>query len=135
MANSVTTQVLVDGPRNYVIKVDGVLDTSDVSVATLIDPATLSPIDVFGQLPSTVRIDRIFFDVEDTLAVTLWWDATADVRIADLAGRGKMQARQYGGLTNNAGAGKTGKVLYSTQGWASGTTLSFTLTLECVKQL
>ena len=134
MANVTSIQTLVDGPRNVVIKYDGILDTSDVSSTTLIDPASLSAIDVNNTLPTKVRIDRVFFDVEDGLAVYLYWDATTPVRIAELAGRGKMNACKYGGLTNNAGAGKTGKVLVATQGWSSGTTLSFTLILECVKQ-
>lgn len=134
MANVTSIQTLVDGPRNVVIKYDGILDTSDVSSTTLIDPASLSAIDVNNTLPTKVRIDRVFFDVEDGLAVYLYWDATTPVRIAELAGRGKMYAGKYGGLTNNAGAGKTGKVLVATQGWSAGTTLSFTLILECVKQ-
>lgn len=134
MANVTSIQTLVDGPRNVVIKYDGILDTSDVSSTTLIDPALLSAIDVNNTLPTKVRIDRVFFDVEDGLAVYLYWDATTPVRIAELAGRGKMNSTKYGGLTNNAGAGKTGKVLVATQGWSSGATLSFTLILECVKQ-
>lgn len=135
MANSVTIQTLVDGPRNLVIKLDGLLDTSDVSATDLIDPATLSPIDNFTKaLPSTVRIDRIIFDVEDSLSVTLYWDATTDVRIAQLVGRGKIEAKQFGGLINNAGSGKTGKVQYATQGWAASAVLSFSVTLECTKQ-
>ena len=31
MANSVTNTVLVDGPRNYVVKFEGVLDTSNIA--------------------------------------------------------------------------------------------------------
>lgn len=132
MANVTSIQTLVDGPRNVVIKYDGILDTSDVSLTTLLDPALLSAMDANGTLATKLRIDKIFFDVEDGLAVYLYWDATTDVRIVELAGRGRMDATKYGGLTNNAGAGNTGKILVATQGWSG--TLSFTLILECVKQ-
>lgn len=132
MANVTSIQTLVDGPRNVVVKYDGILDTSDVSLTTLLDPALLSPIDINNTLPTKLRIDKIFFDVEDGLAVYLYWDATTDVRIAELAGRGRMDATKYGGLTNNANSGVSGKILVATQGWSG--TLSFTIILECVKQ-
>jgi hypothetical protein len=134
MANVTSIQTLVDGPRNVVVKYDGILDTSDVSLTTLLDPALLSPIDINNQLATKLRIDKIFFDVEDGLALYLYWDATTDVRIVELAGRGRMDSIKYGGLTNNAGAGNTGKILVATQGWSAGTTLSFTIIVECVKQ-
>jgi hypothetical protein len=134
MANVTSIQTLVDGPRKVVVKYDGILDTSDVSLTTLLDPALLSPIDINNQLATKLRIDKIFFDVEDGLALYLYWDATTDVRIVELAGRGRMDSIKYGGLTNNAGAGNTGKILVATQGWSAGTTLSFTIIVECVKQ-
>jgi hypothetical protein len=36
-------------------------------------------------------------------------------------------------LQNNAGAGKTGKILYDTSGWTSGV-LTFSLVIQCIKQ-
>ena len=135
MANVVTIQTLMDGPKNVVLKVDGLLDTSDVSLATLVDPATLSAIDDEGHLATKLRIDKIVFNVEDLLTVNLFWDATADVSIWHLVGRGKLEFdKKYGGLQNNAGAGVTGKILYSTQGWSASAVLSFSFVLECTKQ-
>ena len=135
MANVTTIQTLVDGQKNVVIKVDGLLDTSDVALATLLDPATLSAVLENGQKATKLRIDKIVYDVEDTLAVNLFWDATADVSIWHLVGRGKLEFdKKYGGLQNNAGAGITGKILYSTQGWLAAGLLSYSFTLECTKQ-
>ena len=42
MANSVQIQTLVDSERNLVVKLVGILDTSNVSLATLIDPALVA---------------------------------------------------------------------------------------------
>jgi hypothetical protein len=135
MANIQTIQVLVDGPVNVVLKVDGVVDTSDVSSMTLVDPALLSVVDAFGTLATQLRIDNIVFDIEDQLDVELFWDATAPVRIWDLVGRGKIEPhKRYGGLQNNAGAGKTGKILMATQGWTAAMILSYSFTIELVKQ-
>jgi hypothetical protein len=61
------------------------------------------------------------------------WDATTDVIIMPLAGRGRLMFWNFGGLTNNSGAGKTGAILVKTTGWTSGTQV-FSVILELVKQ-
>jgi len=134
MANDVTIQKIQDGPRNTTIKVQGKLDTSDLTQQTLVDPATLDGIDNTGTLKAQgLLIKRIIYNVEDLLSVSLLWDATTPVRIEDLEGRGYMGFGDFGGLTNNGGAGVTGKILISTQGWSSGAVLSFSLVIELVK--
>lgn len=134
MANSVTIQLLEDGPRNVVVKFEGVLDTSDLASTVVIAPATLSPIDSFGNPPAQLRIDSVQYTVEDLLSVNLFWDATTPVRIEEFVGRGVQKPFYFGGLTNNAGAGKTGKITATTQGWVAGAVLSFTLIIKMVKQ-
>lgn len=134
MANSVTTQLLVDGPRNVVVKFEGILDTSDLGSTTVVDPAVLSDI-IPGTKASKLRIDKVTYNIEDTLAVNLFWDATSPVRIEALEGRGKMDHHRFAGLQNNAGSGITGKITATTQGWSSSAILSFSLVIELVKQL
>ena len=136
MANSVQIQTLVDSERNLVVKLVGILDTSNVSLATLIDPALVAAVNASGlnsQQPSKVAIKKVTYDVEDGLAVNLYWDATADVPIWRFVGRGFVMGEHIGFLQNNAGAGVTGKVLYDTDGYSSGS-LSFSLLIECIKQ-
>lgn len=135
MANVTAIQILQDGPRNLVVKLTGILDTSDVSLSTLIDVATLSAITDGGQLPTRVIIDKVSYNIEAGLAVNLYWDATTDVLIDSFVNSGDdLYAQSYGGLWNNSGTGITGNVLYSTQGWSAGATLSFNLILECRKR-
>jgi hypothetical protein len=133
MANSTTTQILIDGPRNMVVKYEGVLDTSDVSYVAIIDPATASPMFHNGDKASTFRVVKVTYSIEDGLSVNLFWDATTPVRIEELVGRGKMEYRNFGGLKNNAvgAAGFTGKIGASTQGWSG--VLSFSLVIELIK--
>ena len=136
MANSVQIQTLVDSERNLVVKLVGILDTSNVSLATLIDPALVASVNTSGlnsQKPSKVAIKKVTYDVEDGLAVNLYWDATADVPIWRFVGRGFVMGEHIGFLQNNAGAGVTGKVLYDTDGYSSGS-VSFSLLIECIKQ-
>ena len=136
MANVTSVQTLVDSERNLVIKLVGILDTSNVSLTTLIDPALVAAVNASGlnsQQPTKVAIKKINYDVEDGLAVNLYWDATTDVPIWRFTGRGCVNAEQFGFLQNNAGAGVNGKVLYDTDGYSSGT-LSFSMTIECIKQ-
>jgi hypothetical protein len=136
MANSVQIQTLVDSERNLVVKLVGLLDTSNVSLATLIDPALVAAVNSTGlnsQQPTKVAIKKVTYDVEDGLAVNLYWDATADVPIWRFVGRGFVMGEHIGFLQNNAGAGVNGKVLYDTDGYSSGS-LSFSLLIECIKQ-
>jgi len=132
MANVFNTQVVLDGPRNVVIKVDGILDTSDIAATAIIDPATLAGIDYTGtQKASKLRLKEVTYIVEDSLAVNLFWDATVPVLLQSYTGRGDVCYDDFGGLPNNAGAGVNGKVLLSTEGWVG--ILSFSLVLRFVK--
>lgn len=115
MANSSTIQILEDGPRNSIVKLTGVLDTSNEAVNTKIDVTQFTPV------PTQYRIDGIWYSISDQLEVQLQWHATTNVLIVPLAGRGKQFYKQFGGLINNAGAGKNGNIDLLTTGWASGT--------------
>ena len=135
MANSVNTQIIQDGPRNVVIKVEGILDTSDLASTTIVDPSLLAGMDNTGSVKALgLIVDRVQFSVEDLLELRLAWDATTPVRLLELAGRGTDKVERFGGLTNTAGAGRTGKILLSTQGWVASAVLSFTLILTLKKQ-
>ena len=136
MANSTTIQILEDGAAHTVIKLEGVLDTSDVSSTVVVDPAAQSSVDPTGSnyLKATkYKLDKIIHNIEDGLAVNLFWDATTPVRIEELTGRAKVDYRDFGGLQNNAGAtGFTGKVIYTTEGWSG--IKSFSVILYLTKQ-
>lgn len=132
MANTTNIQVILDGPRNCVVKVEGTLDTSDLASTVLVDPALLS---TMGHAKAAkLRIMEINSSVEDLLEVRLAWDATAPKRIVNLVGSQEQCYEDFGGLVNDAGAGVNGKILISTEGWPTGKILSFTVVLQLVKQ-
>jgi hypothetical protein len=130
MANQINTQILVDGARNAVIKITGVLDTSNVSSQVIVDPANFTP------KPTAFRIDHLDYSISDPLEVRLQWDATTPIDILPIAGRGRMSFWNFGGLQDNGGAGVTGKINLLTSGYdvSLGTTpLVFSVVLEMVK--
>lgn len=127
MANSLLSQIITDGPRNATVKVTGVLDTSDLALSTIVLPSNFHP------SPPTFRIYHLDYSISDQLELQLLWKATVDQVILPLAGRGRMSFVDFGGLTNNAGAGKTGAIDLLTTGWTAGTQI-FSLVLELVKE-
>jgi len=131
MSNVVAIQTTVDGPRNVVAKLDIDADTSDVSSTLVLDPAALS-----ATMPPTNQLSiwEIQYAVQDGWYVSLFWDASTQKRIIDLTGRGTfLIGTPFGGLQNNAGAGKTGKINVTTTGWTTGTMVA-SIELHCIKQ-
>lgn len=116
-----TTQVIEDGFRNYIIKVDG---TAAETGSLLVDVSTLDP-------PCTrVRLLKITYSLDPTAIMNLLWDATIDVNLLTIFGSNDadMCFESTAGIPNNAGAGVTGDVLLTT-----ASTTPYTLYLHFVK--
>ena len=90
MANTFTTQTLHDGPRNLVILLTGMLDTSDEARNVKVAVATFDPV------CTRVRVDKIQYSIGDNLIVTLDWDASAAVRFAALTGQETFETARFG---------------------------------------
>jgi hypothetical protein len=120
LADAVTAQTLVDGPRDLVVKLTNLSDGTGEAAVQKVNVA------------STVRLKlmRIHYAVTGMVA-TLLWDADTDVRIVDLAGNGVFDFTGFGGLPNNGGTGVTGDVMLTTTGHTSGD--SYTIILEFQK--
>jgi hypothetical protein len=132
MANSFTTQILEEGPRNVAIKLVGVLDTSNLSSTAALAMSSINQ-GGYGPTPTAVKIEHIEYQIGSPLAVQLLWNATADVVAVALVGSGFSNLKKLGGLTNNAGSGKTGTINILTTGYSSGTAV-FTIILRLTKQ-
>jgi len=127
-------QILVDGPRNVVIKYEGTLTSTDAGVYTVVNPASLSDFDINGVKANRLRVNKITYDVEDLLTVNLLWEgASANTVLWNLTGRGKIDARHFGGIINNA-TNPTGTIKSSFDYEGITQTLTFTIILELVKQ-
>lgn len=127
MADAVTSQTLVDGARNAVMKFTNISDGTGESAVTKVDVSALSG------APSGVRIDRITVATFG-MGVDILWDATADALAfhvpADTVDC--FDFAHFGGITNNAGSGKTGDIKFTTVGHTSGD--RYSIILELVKE-
>jgi hypothetical protein len=137
MANAVTIQTIIDGPRNAVIKITGVLDTSDVAPVQVAIPANMMHLYQSQPFP-LLKLNYIDYAIGGNLEVILTWGLAAGggagAPITPLAGRGRMGFDDFGGLINNQGS-SDGSIWLQTTGWAATPDLIevFTIVLELVK--
>lgn len=130
MADAVTSQTIVDGGRTAVMKFTNVSDASGETDVVKVDVSALTSSN--GKICTGVSITKLWFWTAG-MSVNVEWDATADVLIATLPAdrEGCYDFSCFGGIPNNAGAGKTGDILFTTTGATSGDT--YTVILEMTK--
>lgn len=131
MADAVATQILFDGERTAIMKFTNISDGTGETKVTKVDVSTLTP-SSFSKVCDGVTITKIHA-MTHGMEVDMYWDATTDVLIGVIPQNQmySMDLTQFGGLWNNAGAGKTGDVLFSTRDVGAGDT--YTIVLEMVK--
>lgn len=131
MADAVTTQVLQDGERLYIAKFTDISDGTGETGALKIDVSTLAP-NAFGLACNGVKINKIWATTHG-LEVRILWDATTDQFAWAIPQNTNylMNFESVGGIPNNAGAGKTGDVLFTTLDASSGD--MYSIILECIK--
>ena len=131
MADAVTSQTLIDGDRYAVMKFTNISDGSGESAVTKVDVSALqaSTSNTGNQKTCTgVSIERIWWQCIG-MKVQILWDATADAFCIELGENqsGNHDYEMFGGLTNNAGAGKTGDIKFTTIGAAAADTYTVIL--------
>lgn len=136
MADAVTNQILEDGPRNTIVKLTSISDGTGEAAVTKVTLANLSTVQ--GMSPTSVAIRAIESDIQG-MQVVLLWKASTNVTIHTLAA-GKYRAKfgRFFGLFNNAGTGKTGDILLTSQNIAGTATppagSTYSIVLELVKK-
>lgn len=131
MADAVTTQVILDGERLYIAKFTNISDGTGENKVLKIDVSTLNP-NAFGLACDGVKINKIWATTHG-LEVQIYWDASTDQYcwLVPQNTNYLMDFSTFGGISNNAGTGKNGDVLFSTQDASAGD--SYTIVLECIK--
>lgn len=126
MADTVTSQVLANGPRNLIIKRTNVSDGTGETGAVFVD-ATSTTYSVEGQVPGVhLKVVEIVYDVYAGW-VRLQWDASSAVDMTMLTGFGRQKYRRSAGLVNPNAAGATGSILLTTENFALGSAYSITI--------
>lgn len=116
MANTVTSQTLVDNEKHCVIKFTNL---SDGTAETAVKKVDVSALKAKGDDACTeVVVEKIVADVSG-MQVRLLWDATADVACFTVSASGTYDFKDNSGargLENDAGAGKSGDIMFTTIG-------------------
>ena len=134
---NVSTQVLRDGARNFVIRLSG-----EATLGTDTDQTPLILVDVTTLHPPclALRVDRVKFSLPNgsPLDISLWWQATTNQLFWGMSGGDDNEFSNFGGLTNNASPGATGNIMWGATGLTGNTTegtvtLTFAVIVECTK--
>lgn len=129
MADVVTTQVIIDGLRNAVVKLTNQSDgTGEAAVEKILAAALTAGA---GGGTTTYSIERIQATCVG-MSVNILWDATTDVLAFSLPQDQyvDLDFTQFAGLKNNSGAGKTGGINITTVGHTLGDSYSIVLFLR-----
>jgi hypothetical protein len=131
MADAVASQTLFDGERMAIMKFTNLSDGTGENKVLKVDVSALTPSNS-GKACDGVTITRVY-GVTHGMEVQIFWDATTDVFCWAVPQNSNycMDFTKIGGLTNNAGAGVTGDVLFSTADATNGD--FYTIVLEMVK--
>lgn len=124
MAATATQQIISNGPRNLVLKYTIAGTTGDAAAVKLVDISALdSSLGAYD-----LRLDKASWSLTG-FSCKLAWDATTDADLIEMSnGWGKVDFSSVGGIPNNADAGITGDVMFTTTGYtASGDGGSFVL--------
>lgn len=129
-----TIQILEDGRENTILRFVGTVDAAQANTV-LIDPATLSDMGPFAGLKAgNLRVKKVIFAMDDAISMNLLWDATTPVEFESLEGRDTHDYRDAGGLQNNSGVGRTGKILYAINFTGTPAISDFAVSLYLGKQ-
>lgn len=126
MADVVTSQVTVDGDRNYVITLTNLSDGTGEAAIKKVDIQTMHPI------PTSLRLEKVEGDVAG-MNVALLWGASSKVKFLELSNsQVDMDMCEEGGLPDPKAAGTDGCVYLTTANQVSGS--SYTLHLHFKKK-
>jgi len=131
MADAVTTQTLMDGERLVIMKFTNISDGTGENAVTKVNVSTLLP-NGNGKACTGVIVNKIT-SVCHGMEVRMYWDATTDVPffLSTVNTNYENDFSKIGGITNNAGAGKNGNIVFSTSDQTNGDT--YTVVLEMIK--
>lgn len=132
MATTATSQTLFDGERVAIMKFYfTTTDTTGETAVVKVNPANLTASAAGGACDavSILKVTALTHGLE----VQMNWVATAPVVIENIPQNSQytQDYSKFGGLTNNAGTGKTGSISFTTADQSAGD--SYTVVLEMQK--
>lgn len=133
MANSSSKQIIEEGPRNAIVKLAGVLDTSDMILAPAISLADFLNNDVRVTLVG-LRVDTVDYSSGPRLVTTLEWNSNTPQLIMAFAQSDELEMKESGGAIPDMNlSGYDGSINLRTRGYSAGDVEAFTVFLKLVK--
>lgn len=133
MSNVLDKQIVEEGPRNAVVKLTGVLDTSDATIVRAIQLSDFSNNDTLVNLVG-LRVDAIIYSISGGMEGRLEWNGNTPQVISPVARSGKIDVTGDGGfLPNQLASGYDGSINFRTSGYLAGSTQTYSVTLRLVK--
>ena len=131
MADSVTSQTLIDGERTVIMKFTNISDGTGESAVTKVNVSLLTASDS-GKACTRVTVTKIYIATHG-MEVRMYWDASTDVPffLSSPAATQTLDMTGFGGITNNGGTGVNGNIVFSTADASAGDT--YWCILEMVK--
>ena len=121
----------MDGERLAIMKFTNISDGTGETAVTKVTASSLAA-SGSGKACSGVIVNKIT-SVCHGMEVRMYWDATTDVPFFLTAVNTNYtnDFSNFGGITNNSGAGKNGNIVFSTADASAGDT--YTVVLEMIK--
>lgn len=133
MANSLNKQILEEGPRNAVVKLAGILDTSNVSWAPAVSLSDFINNDVRLTLIG-LRIDWLDYSSGPVLVTSVEWNSATPQLIAAFAQSDELDFKHSSGLVPDTTlSGYDGAINVKTKGFVPGNYEAFTILLKMIK--
>ena len=127
MADAVSSNVIADGPRNYILKMTNISDGTGESAVSKIDISSLSG-PQGATAPSYFAVKSIEYDVQGFTSVRIEFVADANDDLAVLSGQGFFDYSQAF-FNDPQNTGTTGDIALTTAGAVTGATYDITLHL------
>lgn len=126
MADAVTTNVMVNGARNYVATFTNISDGTGENAVIKIDKSTLTNWDRVE--PARLQLLQAQWSINGFSSVRVLFDNTVDnVGVILATGQGIQDFSETSPINDPGSAGGTGDVLFTTAGAFVGATYSITL--------
>lgn len=131
MADTVSSQTILDGERLFIGKFTNISDGTGETAVVKIDVSTLNP-NAFGLACNGVKINKIWATTHG-MEVRILFDATADTFAWMIPQNTNylMDFSTFGGIPSNAGAGVTGDVSFTTLDASNGD--MYSIIIEAIK--
>ena len=117
MADAVASQTLFDGTKYAIMKFTNISDGTGEAAVLKVDVSALAADPVSKRACSGCTIEKVWASTQG-MSVDILWDATTDI-LALTIPENQMSDLDFscmGGLINNAGAGVTGDIMFTTIG-------------------